>query len=364
MLKTEIHDTIENVFATMKDQHELKHEIMLSILPKLELITERSLSAYKRNMSYLEAPYIKPLKINLGMNNYHKDCFYFYIPVLETLKSLFEDRQIIAQFKLYKNNNCFFNKQKRSIKILVVYYMLGNLEVHNRSQVKNIMLALICTESHVKTFGMGKILERLLCDLKILETEGIESCQDSKLTGSIIACWGDNLGLHQVGGFLENFSLNEYFCRYCHITMTDFKENFRKRKSYRTKISFMEDVNNLKSMNSSRGIKSDSCLNSLDFYHVGNLGLPPCLAHDLYEGIIPFDTCLAIHYFVKNKWFSYDHLNMTLAHLQKALKYNVCFPEIKSSNTKLVGHAVSNFYLLTLIVLQSYNALKIQMTKY
>lgn len=49
----------------------------------------------------------------------------------------------------------------------------------------------------------------------------------------------------------------------------------------------------------SRGIKSDSVLNKLKYYHVANPGLPPCLAHDMYEGVVQYDLMLSINYFIK-----------------------------------------------------------------
>ena len=85
---------------------------------------------------------------------------------------------------------------------------------------------------------------------------------------------------------MENFSTTEYFCRYCYITLTEFRKNFRKYKSLRSKISYDIDVQNIKENGSSRGVKSYSSFHVLNFYHVGNQGLPPCIAHDLYECII------------------------------------------------------------------------------
>lgn len=53
------------------------------------------------------------------------------------------------------------------------------------------------------------------------------------------------------------------------------------------------------------GIKFDSILNSLSHY-VCEPGMPPCIGHDLFEGIIPYDLCLMMKYFVKvKKYFTY-----------------------------------------------------------
>lgn len=53
----------------------------------------------------------------------------------------------------------------------------------------------------------------------------------------------------------------------------------------------------------------DSVFNQLQSFHVCNFGLPPCLAHDLFEGVIAYDLKLFIDYFVTKEWFSFDKLN-------------------------------------------------------
>ena len=42
-------------------------------------------------------------------------------------------------------------------------------------------------------------------------------------------------------------------------------------------------------------------MNSLREYHVENPGLPPCIAHDLFEGFLQYDLLLVINYFVVKK---------------------------------------------------------------
>ncbi len=40
------------------------------------------------------------------------------------------------------------------------------------------------------------------------------------------------------------------------------------------------------------GIKFDSIFNELTYFHVCEPGLPPCLGHDLFEGIVSTDLAL------------------------------------------------------------------------
>ncbi|KAK0153301.1 hypothetical protein N1851_005035 [Merluccius polli] len=41
--------------------------------------------------------------------------------------------------------------------------------------------------------------------------------------GALYCIAGDNLGSHAIGGFTENFSSSEYFCRYCLISRTELQ---------------------------------------------------------------------------------------------------------------------------------------------
>lgn len=83
-------------------------------------------------------------------------------------------------------------------------------------------LVLLCREQDFKYFGMNKVLEPLIKDLKVLEERGIVTSDGSVVKGTLVAISGDNLGSHSVGGFLENFSRADHFCRYCEVDRATF----------------------------------------------------------------------------------------------------------------------------------------------
>lgn len=104
----------------------------------------------------------------------------------------------------------------------------------------------------------------------------------------------NNLGNHEIGGYVEKFSSNTYFCRYCYITKSKFDKGKVSGFSWRTKDSYDSDVETcLMTGDHGRGVKSNSILNSLSYYHVASPGLPPCLGHDLYKGAVMYDLMLA-----------------------------------------------------------------------
>lgn len=99
---------------------------------------------------------------------------------------------------------------------------------------------------------------------------------------------------------------------------------------------------------SSGGVKFDSVFNTLKYFHVCQPGLPPCLGHDLFEGIASFDLALYINHLVKvDKMFSFVELNRRInqfKYLGKDANDKPC--EVNPDGGKLGGHAVQNWCFL------------------
>ncbi|XP_066583375.1 uncharacterized protein [Prorops nasuta] len=230
---------------------------------------------------------------------------------------------------------------KCKFKLVGVYMIIANLPAYLRSKIEHIQLVLLCYEKHITFFGWDKVMEVLVDDLRKLEKDGIKICINNEITtinGTVIATVGDNLGSHQLGGFTENFSSSEYICRYCDVHKSQFKNVCTKvtRNPQNYDVSANEAEYKCIPTN---GIKNNSCLNKLKYFHVCNPGLPPCIAHDLLEGIIPYDFMYCIKYFVKNQWFNFNLLN---SRLKKIKFFNeksiVTIPPIKDA-CKLTGNA-------------------------
>lgn len=96
------------------------------------------------------------------------------------------------------------------------------------------------------------------------------------------------------------------------------------------------------------GIKKNSSLNSINYFHVCNPGLPPCIAHDLFEGIVPLDLSLCLNSLVKKKILSYDFINNNLKSITFYLEKKNYFPCIKK-NDKLTGSATEIMWIIRTI---------------
>ena len=243
---------------------------------------------------------------------------------------------------------------KRKHKMLAVYMTLADIFPHNRSNVDHMQLVLLCREAAFKTFGHAKVFSRLLTDLKKLEKDGVTVANGQTLHATVLCIVGDNLGSHCIGGFTENFSFSDHFCRYCNIPRTAF---FRKPYSLgepRTKESYNSDATIAESEDRLvHGVKFASVFNELNHFHVCQPGLPPCLGHDLFEGVVSYDMALCLKYFVKDKkWFSYAELNRLVNQFKYLASDSGNKPnDISAGGAKIGGHAAQNWCLLRLIPL-------------
>jgi hypothetical protein len=95
-------------------------------------------------------------------------------------------------------------------------------------------------------------------------------------------------------------------------------------------------------------------LNQLKYFHVAAPGLPPCIAHDLYEGVVQYNLMLVVNYFVSKKTITYDYLNLKLQSVRFRNEAYEKVPSIKKGE-KLPGSATENIRLLQIFPLAIYD---------
>lgn len=356
---------------------------------------------YKEKFSYVE-----PQPHYLGRNNQNKECLYYYVPVRETLKCLFRDQSVYNEYKLtsvyvsketsdshfrditdglaFKGNELFKNEpnalrimlyqdsfevcnplgaSKKKHKIVGVYMTLSNFRPHLRSVVDNTLLVLLCKEVDLKFFGHNVIFHELVQDLKKIENDGI-LINNEIVKGTLCCIIGDNLGSHGIGGFTENFSTVEYFCRYCTVTLSEFRLDPNSVGQKRTVESYKSAIRDLESnhfvLNNVKGIKFDSAFNDLKYYHVCNAGLPPCLGHDIFEGVGDSDVAIILKHLIHEKgWLTYAELNHHInvfPYLGTDASSKPC--QVSVAGDKLGGQAVQNWCLIRLLAVVIHDKIK------
>jgi hypothetical protein len=276
-----------------------------------------SSSVRRANQGKRKANFVQPESIYLGMDNRNKPRYCQYVPVKKSLSCFLNDSTVIEQCKprccsvtegiltdftdgaIYKENTADSSKSylslilyqdgfevvnplgsaKKKHKVLGVYYTLGNLEVHNRSNIDQTQLVLLALESDVTCVG-DRIFKRLIDDLRQLESEGIQVA--SQIYHIVIAgIAGDNLGSHWLGGFVTNFSSGSHICRFCKMTRTEFDSGCIAEQAYllRTPVTYSHALSELATLENSDvtvthvdGIKSQSAFNALRTFHVCKTG--------------------------------------------------------------------------------------------
>lgn len=349
---------------------------------------------YSRNQTFKKMfHYVEPKKLLLGTDEHRQDRFAYYVPIKETLKYVLESNlwlnssahireqstesgvdvlSDISDGQIFKQKE-FFNQNPSSLKlvlyqdafevanplgsakakhkVLAVYVSVANLPPHVRSDTDHMSLVLLCRENDFKTFGHSKVFSELVSDLKELEETGILASHET-VRGTLYCIAGDNLGSHCIGGFSENFSTSQYFCRYCLVTRNEFQsDNPNVCGPLRTIDKYNSAIDRLQNEDVSEGVKFDSVFNSLHHFHVCQPGLPPCLGHDIFEGILAYDVALYLKYFVKQKkWFTYSTLNRRIYQFKYCLSDASTKPcRVKPLAKKLSGQAIQNWNFLRLL---------------
>ena len=234
---------------------------------------------------------------------------------------LFNSEPNALQICLYHHDfnivNSLGNKTQK-YKISAFYFVTGNFENKYKSRLQDIHLCILSPANFVNKRGYEKILRPLLDDLLKLETEGIKISfegVDQKFCGSLSMVIADNLAAHALGGLFCNFSTVQGFCRFCNCQKNQINENlpienlsWEQKKGYKNNLQSIELDPNYSSL---YGIKSDSCLHSLNFFDV-TAGLPPDLTHDLFEGFGVDLVTNVIDHLVKTQYFNLEELNDTI----------------------------------------------------
>ncbi|EEC15671.1 hypothetical protein IscW_ISCW013181 [Ixodes scapularis] len=330
---------------------------------------------YKNNFAVID-----PVEVKCA----HARSFH-YVPVKETLEAFLSDISVqkllsrtndlepgflqdITDGKLYGESNFFIagentiqlllfqdafevanplGSARKKHKILGMYYTIANMPPFAQTKVHAMQLVMLCYDSTLQKVGHDVVMKSLVSDLADLEKDGV-TVNGVRYNCGLLSCLGDNLGSHGIGGFVESFSRSKYFCRFCEVTRDAFMADFRSMGPRRTAESYEKCLKRIKEegLDSCLGVKFDSSLNSLLSFHATS-GLPPCIAHDLYEGVVPYDLSLILRRLaIEKKWFSIEELNSRIANMKLKGHDSKNRPCKVSCEGNCRGEAVETFYLV------------------
>ncbi|GBN58747.1 hypothetical protein AVEN_17017-1 [Araneus ventricosus] len=194
------------------------------------------------------------------------------------------------------------------------------------------------------------IVEPLIKDLNIIASYGI-SVRDKTFVSSLSFISGDNVGSNMIGGFVESFSnkVNYYYSTKTEVQNIFSDENI----SLRTPQNYEQHVTELMTDNtkdSLYGIKRSSPFNSNSF-HV-TCGLPPDTAHDMLEGVTPYEVSFILTYFLfQTGVISLDYINRQIETWPYGPLDSIDRPTLIPKKSKISQTAARMWTLLRLLPL-------------
>lgn len=193
--------------------------------------------------------------------------------------------------------------------VLGVYYSFPTSPLSLKHKLKNIFLAALFKTKDVKYFGNNRCFSSLIEIINDLEINGIDINTGNGLVRvhfvmSLIL--GDNLALNNTLGFSGSFS-SSFYCRFCKSNKKLCQSLAEEDSNYlRTKSNYDSDIQT--SEYSLTGLKENSIFNKIHSFHVTE-NFAVDILHDLFEGIMVYDMCHIIQYFIHHKVFDIDTLN-------------------------------------------------------
>lgn len=197
-------------------------------------------------------------------------------------------------------------------KLGVFYVLLENIGPCHRSNLQLIGLLLVVHTDLLKFesgtgLGVESVLEDIVADFEKLEN-GVTLSNGETMYATLIACIGDNLGIHTVAGLKEGFTAHRP-CRWCMVTETE-RMSFVKEDPalLRTDEEWDQQVKRIQSARTKKqkealmkefGIKRHTALGNLKSFSV-TTGFPPDIVHDLLEhGVISIELKCILNHVIK-----------------------------------------------------------------
>lgn len=336
-----------------------------------------------------------------------EDSFY-YIPLLATLQTQFQSPilldYILAGPVLSKNkdalndfcdgtflkNHPLFGNDKKSIKLILYYddvnvcnplsnkmhkigafyFQLGNLPIKYRSKLNSINLLALCTSANIKRYGIDRILEPLVEELKKLGDEAGYPFHlyhgTVNLRGGLLAVVADTPASQDAGGFKSGVGGAFRKCRHCMATYDTMQEHFLEEnftlrcaedhENWLTKIVNAPTTFLQKFYSKKAGINRRSKLLEAPDFDVCQQ-LPQDLMHIFLEGVLAYEIKYMLRYYIQqqNK-FSLSDLNSKIQNflLGYSHKKNKPAPiferDLERESSSNLGQSASEMWLLSRIL--------------
>lgn len=208
----------------------------------------------------------------------------------------------------------------------------------------------MCYNKDITNFGINSILEVIVKDLKILETESffVEGVE-YPIKGTLAILSYDNLGGVMLYGMVQSFQAN-FFCRICLMHKNVTKVSCKQEDVLlRTHESFQNDIQ--LAMNdpddSLHGIKLRSVLNNLEFSKFG-INVSVDIMHDFLERIYQLKHKLFLKFLIQEILASIKEINDKIISFDYGIQNRVNKPSpiCLNKTSHLIGQRAAQTYCL------------------
>ena len=204
--------------------------------------------------------------------------------------------------------------RSKPYKIMGTYLMLGNLPPKYRSQLQTIQLVSLCQSIYVKKHGLDAVMHDVVEDLKRLCEDGIDIVRGNNIHHfrcEFIFVVGDNLAMHQIGGFMESFQVGKS-CRFCMVPVGELRDGMvgpaRMPESHDEQVAMVEANPRFSQI---YGVKAKSVFGGIGSFHPVT-SMPSDIAHDILGGVGKSLLNLLIHHCIHRGYFTLQEANRCL----------------------------------------------------
>lgn len=255
-------------------------------------------------------------------------------------------------------------------KITLLYYQLANLAVEYRSKLNSIYLLGVCKTDHIKTYGINRVFEPLVKDLKVLGTEmgypfSVFGGQIF-LRGAVLAFLADTPASNLGAGFKESVGGARRKCRHCMATYETMQEYFTEEEfTLRCKDSHEEQLQRLESAPSQFlreyyskifGVNQRSILQDAPFFDVCQQ-FPQDIMHVFLEGVLAYELKYLLRYYINEEGaFTLSDLNKEIQSFPYGYSHvkdkpcNIKTTDLDRQSSSNVGQGAANMWLLAQVL--------------
>ena len=228
--------------------------------------------------------------------------------------------------------------------VTAIYLYVLNLEPHHRSKCDSFLTIQLFKSYYTSDFEIEDCFNELVIHINDLIENGIDLSIGKSYPVRMVQYQADKKEVNLLMRLSVNFC-SRYFSPYCKITTKERRsakfalDLLPQKFGIRDQEAYENDVRAKESGLESHGVKEDSCLNRIKFFHTNKIGMMiPCLHHDIFAGFGREDIAFVVNDIINRKFISKE-LMVKKCHLFKFKLFGSdrrsWYPKLRSDSFKV-----------------------------